>query len=487
MILVLFFAVVVLAAPGTLATVPSGDNPVWGSGNPDYRPDTVTADEHLDYIAELQAICSFLDIWQVKDTEDPEFGGMIEDEYLTGEDRIVQSDNTQEAIYVWSRYYQLTGDNTYFANIQDAWTYLTANPAWLEESPYYRIWNCGWGLRCTMQYERVYEMTDQSEYGVNSANHIVDYASDLSFEANPPGVGIRNALTVAWAAWNLSEYARYSGDGTYAQKAASLAETVKTWVESDPGNITKTSWALSGGVAAACVLDVLFSEDQTGAADWEQTHLANLPAYYDPAEFNPSDWIHAWDSWQALAQNALWRTTGDFTHRRLAFEQSDFLRSFDTDGDGGIPPNPGMSADEDHTWVSTYIVLMGFAELEEAPAVQLTMTDTEIEAGDRMETLLDLYGPGLDQAVDLVILLEVAGTYYFWPNFTEDLFAIPLTVTLDFDLTEFIGSADSLPLLVIDPWPTGVPAMELTWWGATLSQGTTDLVGDVVNLTWSTR
>ncbi|MBN1552481.1 hypothetical protein JW979_13485 [bacterium] len=478
---VLFFLLMISNV--TYATPPMETNFYSGIAKFDYKPDNSMDSTHLDYLSELYSICTFLSEWQVKDLSDPEFGGMIEDEYRTGEDRIVQTDNTQEAIYVWSRYYFLTGNAEFSKNIEDAWTYCEAFPAYMEESEYYRVWNCGWGLCCGIWYEKAYQDDIHADYSATCAQYIFKNADALPFEANPPGIGVRNALTVAWAAWNLMEYSQFISDETYELTAIQLAEKVKTWVEEDTENIQKVSWALSGGVAAACVLDVQFRDDPVGARDWADMYLINLPQYYNPEDFNPDAWILAWDSWAAMAQNALWRTTDDFSHRRLSFEQSDFIRSYDTDGDGGIPTNPSHPDNEDETWVSTYVVLMGFAALEASPDFRITMNNSEIEAGDLCQTSLEIYGPGLTTDVDLYLILEIAGTYYFYPYFSADPFAIPLQVELDFVLTEWLG-LEEFYLLNIPMWPAGTPPTELAWWGGMTRHGTSDLIGNVVHVPW---
>jgi hypothetical protein len=72
------------------------------------------------YIHELCQTAAFVALMQVSDTLDPEFGGIIE-----GEDAlsVIETDNTQQAIWVWCRYYEITGDTVYFENIRRAYIY----------------------------------------------------------------------------------------------------------------------------------------------------------------------------------------------------------------------------------------------------------------------------------------------------------------------------------------------------------------------------
>ena len=73
-----------------------------------------------DYRARFLQECGWLATQQ-------QFGGGVqESENCTSG---VESDNTQEAIWIWSRYAELTGDyTTYQTRINNAWTYCIANP-----------------------------------------------------------------------------------------------------------------------------------------------------------------------------------------------------------------------------------------------------------------------------------------------------------------------------------------------------------------------
>ncbi len=478
LVLAVFICATATAAP------PQQDDFISGTGRQALHiPDGDAG--HLDYLEELERICMFLDAWQVKDPEDPEFGGMIEDEFRSGDDRIVQSDNTQEAVYVWSRRKELTGDGSYLQNIHDAWVYLDAFPAWEEESDYYRVWNCGWGIRCTIMYESAFETTAKRSYADQCAAHIIAHAGELSFDINPPGAGVRNVLTVAWAAWNLHHYGVTYSDNDAVDASFTLAQAVKTWIEEDADNLHKVAWALSGGVAATCVLEVYFHQQPDGMDAWIDTYLSDLITYYDPDDFSDGAWLNAWNSWQALAQNALWRVTSKFHHRRISFEQSDYLRNQDTDQDGGIPAHPEHSSDEDHSWVSTYIVLMGFGALEEPPWLGLNMTDTELTAGDTFLAELELCGPGLDREVEIMIAVEIGGMFYFFPFTGPPGVRIVLDVPLDWKLSEVTGTAPEwTPFMEIPAWPDGIDPFQAVWWGAMLDPDVTMLLREPVQLPW---
>lgn len=482
-----FSIISLISLTSVFATPPQSDGFDFGQSRPYglINPPLFQPSVAIDHIEQMEQICRFLDMWQVSETTDPEFGGMIEDEYRTGEDRIVESDNTQEAVFVWCRYMELTGSTEFDANVRDAWTYLTAFPAWLEEPVHYALWNCAWGLRAHRQYQLTYSSEAYLEYANQCAEFMQTH--ELSFQGTPPQVGYRNVFITAWAAYHLYFFATEMANETLLNRAGAMAERVRDWLEEDPSNILKTGWALSGGAAAAAVIRVLYDDDPEGAMAFYTAHLSEMPLYHDPADFNPTAWIHAWDSFQALAQNALWQTTGRFSFRINALEQSDVMRSHDGDGDGGIPPNPGMSDAEDHTWVSTYITLMGFEELQESPRISLTMPDVSLAPGDRFETGLQVVAPGLDCTGQLFIVLEIAGQFLFFPTYSETPSAIPLDCPIGYDLAQALGFSGSIPFLTIDPWPTNVGQVAGTWWAALVDPLTSELISTIQTLSWATE
>ena len=73
-----------------------------------------------DFGEDFNRAALFLTTLQVTDPG-PDFGGMGEAEHLPD---IIQTDNTEEAVWIWSRYYELTGDESIIKNTEDAWTYI---------------------------------------------------------------------------------------------------------------------------------------------------------------------------------------------------------------------------------------------------------------------------------------------------------------------------------------------------------------------------
>ncbi|MEO0019560.1 MAG: hypothetical protein ABIK47_02830, partial [candidate division WOR-3 bacterium] len=94
------------------------------------RPEiTPFGPRRFNYLKRKKWVCEFVARYQVSDSLSPDFGGIIEAEHLP---TIIETDNTQEAIWVWSRHHQITGSDYYQENIRRAWIYVLRNPAYRE-------------------------------------------------------------------------------------------------------------------------------------------------------------------------------------------------------------------------------------------------------------------------------------------------------------------------------------------------------------------
>src|SRR4030042_5286333 len=79
-----------------------------------------------DYQAEFIKMAGWLATQQV--TSGGNLGGIWEGEDYT---TVVETDNTAEAIWVWSRYAELTGDyTTYLNKLNRSWEYCHRNVSW---------------------------------------------------------------------------------------------------------------------------------------------------------------------------------------------------------------------------------------------------------------------------------------------------------------------------------------------------------------------
>jgi hypothetical protein len=79
----------------------------------------------VDYKAKFTQMAAWLATQQNSTS-----GGIQEDELTPG---TIETDNTSESIWIWSRYAELTGDyTTYLTNLNKSWTYCHNNPSWHE-------------------------------------------------------------------------------------------------------------------------------------------------------------------------------------------------------------------------------------------------------------------------------------------------------------------------------------------------------------------
>jgi hypothetical protein len=321
-------------------------------------PDLVPLDTY-SYLFEYFQICHFLSLWQVADSTSPDFGGMIEGE--TGSvASIIQTDNTQEAIRVWCRYAEMTGDlDTYRHNIDAAWVYTMNFPAYSEEgaTDYYRVHNCGWGLVAHMKYLDVYGDPTYTEYADSCARYMQTHL--LSFNPPDPFYQRLNPLVTGWAAGSLYMYGEYTGEQSYIDSALSMADRVIVWIEEDPSRLSTTEvWAMSGGTAMWGICASRFQEDPT----YGQTWLATYGDYLDTWQAT-GEWNNSWNVWYAHAYHYMYDITVEMEFHQQAVSNVDMLLVMDTDNDGGIMATSTDPDTVDQTWVSCYLNWMGIAKI----------------------------------------------------------------------------------------------------------------------------
>ncbi len=307
------------------------------------------------YIHEFFQTAAFIANMQVDDSLDPEYGGIIE-----GEDalNIVETDNTQEAIWVWSRYYQLTGDTTYFENLRRAWIYVMNHPAYLEEggdSDYYRVWNCGLALFCEQIYRTTFNDTTYSWYADTCVEYM--YAHPLPFDQ--PTYQMLHPKVTSLAAGMLYQYGKEQNNQVYQDTALAYGDRVKAWIEANPAtNINNEQWAMSGGTAVWGICRSVFDDDTAAGITWLGTYIPYMK-YYQPT----GQWNNSWNIWYANAYNGAARILDNSTYVDYHHSLTDTLLVQDYDDDGGVPPTSTWGPNQDHAWVSTYMVFMGFENL----------------------------------------------------------------------------------------------------------------------------
>lgn len=327
------------------AALPTRTSAIW--------PGSAPASGIVDYQALFAAAAAFIEPFQVSDAQDPEFGGMREAEHLLD---IVQTDNTSESIWVWTRYFELTGDNQYEQNVQDAFTYSLNFPAYDEEggsfpfSGYYRMYNCGWAAFAEWYYRSVTGDTTYKWYGDSCASYIANKNLNRNgavFDqyVNPP--------VLSWAAGNLWIVADAQGNQAWKDAAAARGKKVKGWVDGEPSLLYDEEWAMSGGATMWGILNSHFKEEPESLVIWTDLMRDSMETYSTDGQFT-----NAWNGWYALGQHALWENTLYEPARLRALALSDTLIAEDGDADGGIAGRPSDADTMDQTWVTNYLSRM---------------------------------------------------------------------------------------------------------------------------------
>ncbi len=356
--------------------------------------------DSYSYMFEYFQICHFLSLWQVADSLDPNYGGMIEGE--TGEvANIVQTDNTQEAIRVWCQYGEMTGDlETYRDNIDAAWVYTMNFPAYSEEgnTDYYRLHNCGWALIAQMMYLDVYGDPTYVTYADSCARYMQTHR--LNFNYPDPFYQRLHPLVTGWAAGSLYQYGLYTGEQSYVDSALSMADRVIEWVETDPSRLNTTEvWAMSAGTAMWGICASRFLEEPTYGQTWLSTYASYLDTWQPTGQ-----WNNSWNVWYAHAYHFMYDVTGGQEFFDQAVSNVDMLLAMDTDNDGGIMATSTDPDTVDQTWVSCYLDWMGISyildELEDRDAgiiAIITPVDTlPLMVGDTVDVTVVAGNLGLD-------------------------------------------------------------------------------------------
>ncbi len=311
-----------------------------------------------NFLFEYVQICDFLTSMQELDSLNPAYGGMHEGESAELW-AIVQTDNTQEAIRVWSIYAGWSGDlDTYRENIHAAWVYTMNFPAYNEEgsdSDYYRVHNCGWGIVAEAYYRAVYGDSSYLWYADSCAaylrSHRLPYTGTTEFYQR------LHPLVEGWAAGTLYAYGIEQSDPTSVSHALDVGADVQAWLEANPNRLNSNEvWAMSGGTALWGVCKSVFAQDPAAGWTWLPNYLPYMDTYAGPGQ-----WNNAWNTWYAHAYHASAEILEDSTYTAFAYALVDTLLDGDADDDGGIPATSSDPATMDQSWVSCYLNYMGLA------------------------------------------------------------------------------------------------------------------------------
>jgi hypothetical protein len=294
----------------------------------------------------------FMANMQVSDSASTDFGGVREAE---DDMNTIQTDNTQEGIWVWSRYYQLFSVDSFLVNIRRAWYYNQRHPAWREEgtgTDYYRNWNCGLGLFAESKYREVYGDTFYLRAYTDSC---ISFLNSHSLNFNQSGYTILHPFVTGLYAGMLYHYWRDRGVQAYHDTAVARGTLVKNWIQANARTRLQSNvWAMSGGTALWGTCNSVLQEDTTSAKAW-------LNIYVDSMNFfQPSGtWNNSWNIYRAWAYRAAWEVghipQWQTNHKRLV----DTLLAQDQDLDGGIPDTWNDPQNTDAAWTSSYLDFMG--------------------------------------------------------------------------------------------------------------------------------
>jgi hypothetical protein len=303
-------------------------------------------DATYNHLVEFSQIAGFEQVLQYIDPG-TNFGGEREEEPGGGY-WIVETDNTLEAIWVWSRYYELTGDRTYNVNINNAWVYAYNFPAWLEGAGYYSSHNCAWALAAERQYRETFGDSSHWDYAVNSANYILQTSLSLG--------STLNVMVTGWCCGNLYLYGEATGNQQYMDVACDRAQEIINWVEASPDyRLGLESWAMSSGTFVWGICNSIFRRDPTYGQQWLETY-GPMVQVFEPSQ--PS-WSNAWNVAYCNAQGGMFDVSGDSTYFWNQLWLTNYLLHRDSDNDGGIPASAAGSIDADASWTTSYLAMMG--------------------------------------------------------------------------------------------------------------------------------
>lgn len=320
----------------------------------------------FNYLYQFSKLASFISDWQVINPADTNYGGIIEAEGGKFKD-VIQTDNTQEAIWVWSRYGELTMDRDRFReNIKRAWEYCKRYPAWKEEGlpeQYYRVHNCAWGLAAEEIYRRVYKDSSYLWYRDSCADYILKHP--LNIHHSNKVWRLINSFVQGWASGWLYRYGELNSKRVYIDTSLAYGERLLGWIEENPDtNLTSERWAMSSGTIVWGICNSVFKQDTLRGKEWIDNYGTLVDTFQEwyriPLDYG---WDNAWNVAYANAHYAMYEISHKQDYRRHHLFLTNLLLSYDTDGDGAIPASTQDSDTMDMTWVSAYLGLMGVDKL----------------------------------------------------------------------------------------------------------------------------
>ncbi len=381
------------------------------------------------YPAGMSDGCDFVQRWQLDDSDSSEYGGIIEAE--TGELRdVIQTDNTQESVIIWSLYKNLFASDRFDSSLALSLDYVARFPAYDEEiseySFYYPVWNSGLAMLMVMSYFDAYDDSSLFTYGDSCAQFVMD--SILPLDTDEPLYNLVHCFVTAFVSGALAEYGEFRGNDTFICDAESLGVRAKIWAETHPDTaLGMEVWAMSPGTVIWGLLHSYFAHHPDELPDWISDYIdVYVPEMAPPAtEFDPYIWDNAWNIWYANGFRALAQVTADSAWYNKYRNLVDYLLSQDTDFDGGIPASAAHGDTMDMTWVTTYLLFMGIEgawdSLPEydAGAMKLEFIGDTLPfytVEDTMQLLFKFANCGLENILDAEILVACDDDTIYYVN-----------------------------------------------------------------------
>jgi len=367
---------------------------------------------------------AFLAGMQTTTPSSPDFGGLQEREDWAME----ETDNTQEAIWLWSRYRRLTGDTSYDQNIADAWTYVMAWPAPMEPGAGYSVWNSGWGLTAEMEYRAATGDNQYLAYAESCADHIL----------NTP-LTMPEFYREASALPPLYRFGEEQQEQTYIDHAVTRGTAIRDEVDANNYLLAFYSWEVNGGTVFHAILETVFRENPEGRRAWALQHQGLLPGIGPVPPYSYSEWPHK--LWSAAGHMAAYRAGAGPAAANFHSDLVNEVLDDDADNDGGVPKSSYSLDTRDESWVTAQLLFNGVAAQEKAIDIELEPDTYTVQAGG-----------------NLVLNYAARNNLETAQNFDLQVWAVPaggtpLRLTT---LTRSLGSGDAEEMTGIPLWiPAG--------------------------------
>ncbi len=344
--LILCLIVCVILAISTVATFPSYSKEVVKS-NSDMGSESTQITWHMENFTKTAQFFASL---QGLD------GGEMEAE----DNPFENTDNTLESIWVWCRYYELTGDNQYYPYVLKAWNYSVLNPAWLENDSG-KVYSSSWALAAEQRFQTVYNDWTYSWY----ANASLQFITNVTGWEPAVFTAVTKIHIRGWAAGNVYRYARFSGNDTAKALALEMGNMTMASIEANPTYLGIEGWALAGGTSMWGIWQSSMQEYPN--VTWMQTYGPFLKTVVTDPGVGAGRSQVGWEAWYAGGHLGLWDITGEDIYYLNYLNITDRQIAADGDNDGGLPTNYGEPDDTDESWVTSYRAYMILDEFNRMP------------------------------------------------------------------------------------------------------------------------